>query len=100
MLFALLGGHVDGTVTHQYQAPRAEQQQQRAEQQQEQGSHSRVPTPHLLYPQLSTKSKPQSAASQDTPLQTPEQSQVVIPADQEGESSCAGASCSGDVCVG
>ncbi|KIR58366.1 hypothetical protein I314_05608, partial [Cryptococcus bacillisporus CA1873] len=24
MLFALLGGHVDGTVTHQYQAPRAE----------------------------------------------------------------------------
>lgn len=84
MLFALLGGHVDGTVTHQYQAPRAEQQQQRAEQQQEQGSHSRVPTPHLLYPQLSAKSKPQSAASQDTPLQTPEQSQVVIPADQEG----------------
>lgn len=89
MLFALLGGHVDGTVTHQYQAPRAEQQQEQErererEQQQEQGSRSRVPlqTPHLLYPQLSTKSQPQSAASQDTPLQTPEQSQVVIPPDQ------------------
>nr|KIR84427.1 hypothetical protein I308_05444 [Cryptococcus tetragattii IND107] len=95
MLFALLGGHVDGTVTHQYQAPRAEQQQEQEqeqeqerererEQQQEQGSRSGVPlqTPHLLYPQLSTKSQPQSAASQDTPLQTPEQSQVVIPPDQ------------------
>lgn len=93
MLFALLGGHVDGTVTHQYQAPRAEdaevhdeKQQQQQPQQQEQGSRSRVPseTPHLLYPQLSTKSQPQSAASQDTPLQTPEQTQVVIPPDQQG----------------
>ncbi|KAE8542043.1 hypothetical protein D1P53_001522 [Cryptococcus gattii VGV] len=91
MLFALLGGHVDGTVTHQYPAPRAEQQQEREQQQQqerEQGSRSRVPsqTPHLSYPQLSTKSQPQSAASQDTPLQTPEQSQVVIPPEQEGVS--------------
>lgn len=42
MLFALLGGHVDGTVNYQ------------------------------------------SAASQDTPLQTPEQTQVVIPPDQQG----------------
>lgn len=96
MLFALLGGHVDGTVTHQYQPPRAhekqqeqqqeqEQQEQKQQQEQEQGSRSRVPsqTPHLLYPQLLTKSQPQSAASQDTPLQTPEQSQVVIPPDQQ-----------------
>lgn len=88
MLFALLGGQVDGAVS-QYQPPARAQSEARGQKQQgrerEQGSRSRVPsqTPHLSYPQMGTRSQPQSAPSQDTPLHTPEQSQMVIPEQQD-----------------
>ncbi|OXG11805.1 hypothetical protein C367_06461, partial [Cryptococcus neoformans Ze90-1] len=90
MLFALLGGQVDGAASH-YQPPVPRGQSEahgEGQKQQEQGSRSRVPsqTPHLSYPQMLTKSQPQSAPSQDTPLHTPEQSQMVIPSEQQDQS--------------
>lgn len=90
MLFALLGGQVDGAASH-YQPPVPRGQSEahgEGQKQQEQGSRSRVPsqTPHLSYPQMLTKSQPQSAPSQDTPLHTPEQSQMVISSEQQDQS--------------